>query len=261
MYWAPEMSRFLVVEPMKVASVTSSRGSGAANLMTPDPKEAWADSATGSAATLLVDLGGVRTIDTIFLGYVSPPTPLASWSISGGSADAGEAPIQALTTLCVPDVAGDANPTSHALWTGPARAVRYLAISLTQDVGLALTAGALVVGKSFNADLGQEWGAGRKPIDTGSATQLPSGGFAVVEGARKCLFTWTFGDLSLAEADQLEMLALRLGKTKPGLVIEDDSRTPGLRSRIHYGLFEQWRAYERRNRRQTRWEIGIEEWV
>ena len=38
-------------------------------------------------------------------------------------------------------------------------------------------------------------------MDTGAATPLPSGGFAVVEGVRKRLFTWTFGDLSIEEAD------------------------------------------------------------
>jgi hypothetical protein len=119
----------------------------------------------------------------------------------------------------------------------------------------------LVVGKSFVAELGQEWGAGRQPIDTGTATALPSGGFSTVEGVRKVLFSWTFGDLTRDEADRLELIGLGLGETLPGLVIEDASATAGLRSRIHYGLFKRWRAFERRNHRQTRWEIGIEQWV
>jgi hypothetical protein len=49
--------------------------------------------------------------------------------------------------------------------------------------------------------------------------------------------------------------------SRPALIVENVDRTPGLRQRIHYGLFERWRAFERRNRKQTRWEIGMEEWV
>jgi hypothetical protein len=118
-----------------------------------------------------------------------------------------------------------------------------------------------VIGRAFVAELGREWGSGRQPIDTGVVTTLPSGGFATVSGARKVLLTWTFGDLSEEETDALEDIALELGTTSPGLVIEDASRTAGLRSRIHYGLFKPWRTFERRNRRQTRWEISIEQWV
>ncbi|WP_441102229.1 hypothetical protein, partial [Enterococcus faecium] len=49
--------------------------------------------------------------------------------------------------------------------------------------------------------------------------------------------------------------------SRQALIVENVDRTPGLRQRIHSGLFERWRAFERRNRKQTRWEIGMEEWV
>lgn len=257
------MSRLLIVEPMAVSAIAATRGTGADNLVTPDPKEVWADTTSASAASLTVDLGGVREVDTIFLGYVRPPAAGATWSITGGvAAAADESTIQATTALRVPDVPGAAPAISHALWHGDPQSVRYLGLHVAQAVGSpALTAGVLVVGKAFIAELGQEWGSGRQPIDTGTVTSLPSGGFAVVEGARKALFSWTFGDLSAEETDQLELIGLALGETLPGLVIEDASRTDGLRSRIHYGLFKKWRAFERRNARQTRWEIGIEQWV
>jgi hypothetical protein len=255
------MTVLIAIRPMTVTNVSSSRGSGADNLLTFDPKEVWADTAAGSASIINVDLGSVREIDTVFLGYVSPAAAAASWSITGGAAGASEV-IQADDTLRVPDVADHSPASSHALWFGAPRQVRYLAISVTQPAGSApLTIGVLVVGKAIVTELGQEWGGGRQPIDTGTATSLPSGGFAVVEGVRKRLLNWTFGDLSVAETDQLELLALAVGETSPGLVIEDADRTAGLRSRIHYGLFRQWRPYERRNRKQTRWEIAIEEWV
>lgn len=255
------MSRLMIVEPTRIAAVGASRGSGAANLATHDPKETWIDAASGSAATITVDLGAARAIDTIALLHVRPPAAGATWSIDAG-VGAADTPVLGAATLRVPDVAGEFETVSHALWTGAARTARYVALTLTQPAGAPpLSAGALVIGRAFVAELGQEWGAGRQPIDTGTATALPSGGFSIVEGVRKSLFSWTFGDLTLAETEQLETIALHLGETAPGLVIEDADATPGLRRRIHYGLFKKWRAYERRNRRQTRWEIGIEQWV
>lgn len=256
------MGKLIIVEPMVISAVTSNRGTGAANLLTPDPKEVWADATVGSAATLTLDLGSVRMIDTILLGHVRPPAADAIWSITRGIAGPSEAVLQGAIVLRVPDVANRLPPLSHALWTGAAVAARYLAISVTQPAGAtALTAGVALVGKAFVADLSLEWGAGRQPIDTGNATDLPSGGFGIVEGARKRSFSWTFGDLSLAEADELDMIAEGVGESRPVLVVEDPDRTAGLRSRVHYGLFARFRAFERRNRKQTRWELEVKEWV
>jgi hypothetical protein len=98
-------------------------------------------------------------------------------------------------------------------------------------------------------------------IDSGTVAQLPDGGFATVEGARKRSFGWTLGDLSPAEADELEELLLDHGETIPLLVVEDPAATTGQRNRIHYGLFTGLRAYERRNPAQTRWEFLFEEWI
>lgn len=255
------MSRLAIVEPMRIAAISASRGTGAANLLTRDPKEAWADTAAGTSMAFYLDLGELRTIDTVFLGYVLPPVASAQWQIFGGAVLDDQLAVSSSLLLRAPDVPGTAPPMSHALWHGDPREVRYLTIYVLQPEGAPLTAGVLVVGKAFVAGLGQEWGAGRQPVDTGVATALPSGGFAIVEGARKALFSWTFGDLSTEETDQLELIGLALGETLPALVVEDAAATPGLRSRIHYGLFKRWRAFERRNRRQTRWEIAIEQWV
>lgn len=255
------MSALIIVQPVPITSVTSSRGSGAANLRTRDPKEIWADSAVGSV-TFQIDLGQVRGIDTIYLGYLAPVAAAATWSIKGGVASADEAVFQALLPLHTADLPEAVGGRSHALWFGTVQTARYIAITLTQPAGVApLTAGVLVIGRAFAAELGHEWGAGRQPIDTGSVTSLPSGGFAIVEGVRKLVFSWSFGDLSFAEADQLELIALALGETSPGLVVESPDVPAGLRRRIHYGLFKPWKMFERRNRRQTRWEVAIEDWV
>lgn len=253
------MNTLLIVEPTPF-TVASSRGSGTSNLGTSDPKEVWADVGVGGA-TLTIDLGAVRSIDTIFLGYVSSASAGTRWSISGGRIDPNEQVLQSISSLRVPDAAGTFAVRSHALWTGTPVNVRYLSIIVTQPQGSPpLTIGVLVAGLSVTSERGHEWGAGRRPIDTGSVTSLPSGGFSVVEGARKRALSWTFGDLSLPEVDQIEAIALRRGESATALVIEDATRSAGLWSRCHYGLFK-WRAFERRNRAQTRWEMEIEEWV
>ncbi|WP_242415096.1 hypothetical protein [Sphingomonas panni] len=255
------MTGLLIVEPMPF-TVAASRGTGAANLASADPKEVWADAQAGSAATLTIDLGEVRTIDTVLLGYVRAPAIDARWTITGGVTGAGERSIQADDILRVPDAAGSFRQRTHALWTGAAVAVRYLALTIYQPAGSPpLTAGVLVIGKAWTSIMGREWGPGRQPIDGGSVTALSSGGFAVVEGARKSALSWTFGDLSVEEAGLLEGIADRLGVSRPGLVIEDAARTAGLASRIHYGVFGRWKPPERRNRTQTRWDIAIEQWT
>lgn len=253
------MSTLLIVEPLPF-EVVSSRGTGAANVGTNDPKEVWADTATGSA-TLTIDLGSVVPVDTVFLGYVSPPSVASTWSVSGGHAGPNEQVLQATTSLRVPDAAGTFAVRSHALWNGAVATVRYLAITVTQPAGTPpLTIGVCMAGLSVTSQRGHEWGSGRRLIDTGSVTSLPSGGFSIVEGARKRALTWTFGDLSTPEVDRLEAIALRRGESATALVIEDATRSPGLWSRCHYGLFK-WRAFERRNKAQTRWEMEIEGWV
>ncbi len=256
------MTDLLIVEPIDPLTIAASRGTMAANLVSRSPKDVWADAAGDGGAQITVDLGTVRSIDTILLGYVHPPAAGARWSITGGVGGAGEFAIQPDDALRVPDIVGDVADRTHALWHGPAVEARHLTITLFQPAGAPLlTAGVLAIGRSWSPALGRDWGFGRRPIDTGTTTALADGGFAVVEGVRKRALSWTFADLTPAEADRLESIALRRGRTVPAVVIEDATRSAGLAARIHYGLFGEWRAFDRRNRRQTRWELTFEEWI
>lgn len=255
------MSRLMIVQPLGIAAATASRGTGVDNLRSVDPKEVWMDSAAGGTATITIDLGAAVEIDTILLGYVRGSVAGSTWSITGGLVSADQIAIQPAAALRVQDVPGSFAAVSHALWTGAAVTVRYLAIILGHPGPARLSVGVLAIGKAFSPELGQDWGAGRQPIDTGTATALPSGGFATVEGVVKSGFGCTFSDLSEAETLQLERIAGALGTTRPGLLIEDAARTAGLIARIHYGLFAKWKAFERRNRAQTRWDVSIEQWV
>ena len=251
------MSRVVLGEPRLIAAAAASRGTGADFLRSVSPKEVWMDSATGGTVTITIDLGAAVEIDTIMLGYVRGSEAATTWSITGGLVSADQSVIQAATALRVPDVPGRSASVSHAFWMGGARTLRYLAIALSHPGPARLSAGVLVIGKAFSPD----WGSGRQPIDTGNATALPDGGFATVEGVIKSAFNCTFSDLSEAETLQLEAIAAALGTVRPGLLVEDATRSAGLIARMHYGLFGKWKPFERRNRAQTRWDISIEQWV
>ena len=256
------MGVMLILSPAPVAAIAASRGTGVDNLLTLSPREAWVDAAVGSAATIDLDLGAVRSIDTVFLGHVDPAAAGASWTITGGASGYAETVIKAAGALRVPDSPGQAPTLSHALWHGAAASVRYLRISVTQPGGSpALGAGVVMAGLGFKPALGREWGSGRRPIDMSNVTELPDGGIAVVEGARKRALSWTFGDLSEAETDALESIAMDRGNSRQLLVVEDPAPTAGLLRRIFYCRFDAFRAFERRNRAQTRWELSVTELV
>lgn len=245
-----------------IAAVTASRGSGAANLQTASPREVWMDSAVGSAATIDLDLGAVTAIDTVYLGYVSPPATGATWTITGGASGYADQVIKASGALRAIDTASRAPARTHAFWTGSVVNVRYLRLSLTQPSGSAvLSAGIALVGRAWRPQFNMEFGAGRRVIDTGTVAALPDGGFGTIEGVRKREFNWTLGDLSRDEADALEELLLDHGETIPLVVVEDPDATTGQRARIHYGLFVGLKAFERKNATQTTWQFTLEEWL
>lgn len=254
------MKNLLILQPTPIVSVTASRGSGAANLLTPDPREVWMDSGTGTA-TLVLDFGQPRVINTIFLGHLLPPHVDATWSITGGLIDSTSLLISPVSSLRVPDVTWRSPALSHAFWTGAAVRVRYIRLSVTQPAGSApLSAGVLIAGYALQPAWNHEWGSGRRPIDTNPAVALPDGGFSGVEGVRKSAWFWTLGDLADDELDALWEIALDRGESRPLLVVEDPDRTAGLRRRLHYGIFRQFREFERLTRNRTRWELRIEDW-
>ncbi len=256
------MSNLLLLSPLPISAIAVSRGSGGANLLTRSPKEVWADDAVGSASAINIDLGALTAIDTVYLGYVSPPAAGATWSITGGAAGYAEQVLKASGPLRAVDTATRAPATTHALWTGASATVRYVQILLLQPGGSApLRAGIAMAGRAWRPTFNMEFGAGRRVIDTGTVAALPDGGFSTIEGARKREFNWSLGDLSTAEADALEELLLDHGESVPLLVVEDPDATVGQRARIHYGLFVGLKAFERANPAQTKQQFLFEEWV
>lgn len=256
------MGNVLILSPTPIAAIATSRGSGVANLLTPSPKEVWIDTAVGSVANIDIDFGAVVPVDTVFLGHVFPPAAGATWTITGGTAAYTTTTLKASGALRAVDTASRSPQQTHAFWTGAVANIRYLRLAITQPAGSpVLRAGVVLAGKDWQPQFNMEFGSGRRVIDTGTVASLPDGGFATMTGARKRAFSWTLGDLSVAETDALEELLLDHGETVPLLVVSDPDATTGQRSRIHYGLFTGLKAYERRNAAQTRFDFQFEEWI
>lgn len=239
------MSNILILAPLPIAGVTGP-GTAPANLLTPDPREAWI--APGGNPALTIDLGVAATFDTVFLGYVAVP--------------AGQITLQADTVL------GAANLAPARLVSRPAHALLVLAqpvtarnLTLTVAAGAAFSAGILMIGDGFTPGWNYEWGAGRTPIDTGTRDRLQGGGFAIDLGIRKSSWQCTLGDLTDDEREQLYAIALDRGQTQPVLLVEDPAQTAGLAERIHYGTFDRIEVYERKDADLNSWAVRVEDWV
>lgn len=256
------MGKLLLLPRLPIAAIATSRGTGAGNLLTFSPKEVWADNAVATAATIDIDLGAVMSIDSVFLGYVTPPAAAASWTITGGATGYTDGVIKASGSLRLVDTATRTPARTHAFWTGAAVSVRYLRLSVLQPTGSpALTIGIVMVNRAWRPTFNMEFGSGRRIIDTGTVAALPDGGFSTIEGVRKREFNWTLGDLSIEEADALEDMLLDHGESVPMLIASDPDATTGQRARFHYGLFVGLKTFERANPTQTTQQFTFEEWV
>ncbi len=256
------MANIMIVDPVPVSAVTV-RGTGADNLLTADPREVWIDTGDAGFIVMDIDLGSIRPVDTVALCSIFNAAPGLSWFIQGGTGTWDEVLLMDWAPLRVPERPGSLRTMTHALWSGSDQVVRYVRIGI--DLGgvpdAALTIGRLIVGDKFQPEYNNEWGAGRGVRDTSTVTRLPTGGVAVVEGAKYGTFSWTLGDLSEEETDRLYEMQLSSGESRPVLVVEDPDRTAGLRNRIHYGGLTGLRAYDRRNKRQTSWQMSVEDWT
>jgi hypothetical protein len=251
------VSRIIIVAPYVLASIAPSRGSGGSNLKTPDPREAWFDTAT-SEMTIAIDLGTVRAIDTVFLGYTNAGSS-AAWSISCGVAAPNESSFLAERGM----IASTKAPSGrrHALaWRDEPIDARYLTLTIEKGSGDPLWAGVLVVGSAFQPSKSHELGSGRWVGDTGTRERTKAGGFAVDEGVATSGWQWTLGDLTDAEVDQLYQIARDRRQTRSVLVVEQPDYTTGQPERCHWGMFDRLEPYDRRVAGMTRWGFRIEEW-
>lgn len=247
----------LIISPLTIAAVAASDGTGAANLLSPSPREVWRAAAVG-ASTIDLDFGAVVTLDTVFLGFTNA-TAGATWSLSTmtGPGGAGLSIISASATLRVAQSTGARHHGFMRLAVPVA--TRYLRLGLIQ-VGGAVPLQAGIVLAGLATERAYEYRAGRGAIDLSKRTEMLDGGFAVERGAIKGSFRFTLSDLDDDAVEELWKLVIEVGEQSPLLLVEGHDDAP-LFSQLHYGLFDRLEPYEREDPAQTRWGLSIRDWV
>lgn len=251
------MSALIFVKPIPfLTTLASGRDPTEANLNTPNPKEAYFAPST-ALQFFVADMGSAQSVDTGFLGYTNAKDGVVV-EFRVGNDPGGTGAVSLGAHVVARD--GSARPY-HALVKGATLVGRYLFCIVTGTDPVKLIAGVLAGGKALQPTFGHEWGAGRRVLDTGAKERLKSGGFGVDRGVRASAWQWTLGDLTDAEADALNELALDVGETSSVLVVEDPDQTAGLSKRCHWGMFTGLEAFERIAPGATRWAWKVEDWA
>lgn len=250
------MSGVLIVKPLPIAAVPTVNGSGAANLLTADPNEAWI-AASAAPLAMDIDMGAAIEADSFYLGYTNAATA-AAWTIASGTGlGTGLTVIKPSGPMRAADSEG---PRHHcfARLAAPVTA-RYFRLTLAQAGASPLFAGALVIGKAFEKH--REYGPGRSAIDTGLRQDLPGGGFGTGDGVVKAQFAFSFIDITAAEERQLWSIKKDRGLRRPLVVVEDADLAAGQNEAIHYGVFDRFQPIERANAVDRRWAGALIEWT
>ncbi len=248
------MSGVLIIAPLKVAALAVTSGTGKDNLLTASPREVWA---AGSTATqnIDIDMGTAVTVDSFFVGSTNAGAASA-WTISTGTGlGTGLTVVKPSGAARAADSLGP-HHMFHRL-SAPVTS-RYFRITVSGQTGAALYAGNIVLGLAFEQF--RELGGGRQPLDTGARQSQSDGGFGSGSGVVKALFNWTFIDLSEADIHRLWGIVRQVGLRSPCVVVEDAGLAVGQNEAIHYGVFEKFQPYERREVDETRWSFSHEEW-
>ncbi|SCW56333.1 hypothetical protein SAMN02927924_01381 [Sphingobium faniae] len=250
------MSGVLIIKPLPIAAVPTVTGTGAANLLTVDPNEAWIASGTGPR-NIDVDMGSEVTVDSFYLGYTNADGA-ALWRI-----DRATGPGTGLVTVKAagPMRAADSEGPRHHCFARLAAPVvsRYFRLVVNHPGPASLYAGALVIGLAFEKH--RERNGGRGLLDTGVRQDLPSGGFGIGDGVVKAQFSFSFIDLSAAELRRLWSINKDRGLRRPVVIVEDADLTAGLNEAIHYGTFDRFQPYEGTDADETRWSCSHIEWA
>lgn len=246
----------IILRPLPILSVTTSAGTGSANLLSPQPKEIWRGDVPGGH-DILVDLGGDQAVDCFFLGFTNAEAG-TTWQInrlaSPGGASTNLSPYLAVRA------ADSLGPRHHAFiqLAAPVNG-RFFQIRTYHPGPSPMQVGALAIGKAFVAPY--EYDSGRQAIDTGTREDLADGGFGMGAGVVKSGLRWTFPDLSPADRRALWAIVKDRGIRKPVVVVEQTGEDAGLAEEVHYGCFDRFEPYARRAPSSTRWALSMTSWV
>lgn len=237
-----------------IAFVPTAGGTGAANLVTPSPREIWVAAGAG-AQSIDLDLLVVQDVDSFYLGFTNARAD-AVWTIQsiagiGGAVTATHVDAQPIR------LQGNIRSRYPAFVRLPAPVNgRYFRVTVNQPA-TAMQIGILAVGLAIVWPYA--YGSGRVPIDTSRVTALPDGGFGVDPGIVKSAFQWRFVDLDETVLDKLWAIAEEVGESKPLVCVEGPDYPPKATS-VHWGIFRRFDYYEREDAASSKWALGIEEW-
>lgn len=262
------MLEMILMEPIDLTiggaapgpALAVSRGAGAANLITNDPREVWQDSAVASAVNFDIDLGANTAWDTIVLLNTNAHPTGSLWVVSTGTASYTTTTLLTAVPRATSEDVLDA--TGPAFFYSPGgQNTRYIRLAVTQPSGQAnLTCGGVLVGKSWKPSFPRERGAGRIPLDTGSRQRLQDGSLAVVSGKLVSGFSWTFADLDYPDLAALWGIFRRRRTTERIVLVEDPEATV-YAEEIHYGTLTDLQKFERNDATKSRWVLSMEDWI
>lgn len=241
-----------IFAPVSTAAIAASTLTDSGRLLTASPKEVAYKAGAGTV-TIDIDLGAIMPVSAIYLGGMSSAL---NFTVTGGTVGYTTTAIGVSTTAH--KLSGLA--PRKTMMTFTELNVRYIRLDgPAAPDGFQI--GNLVIGKAFRPTYGHEWGAGRTIGDTGSATQLLSGDFGILDGARFRQWDFTLGDLTDDEVEALDDFLMTVGNTRQVVVCEDTAQTNYLDARTHYGLFDKIDKFERLIPGATKWSLKVKEWV
>lgn len=246
------MSLLAICQPLPIAAIAASAGSGAANLLTENPREAFVAAAAG-AASVTIDLGAAVEVDTFFLGFTNAAAAdRFTISIGEGSVQQVAAGTFAHSYRW--------SALRHAFAVLPAPVTtRYVTIATTTAAGLI--AGVVAVGRSIRPWAGHEFGGGRPISDGSQVDRLASGGFGIERGVAAGGWQWTMPALTDEERDRLYALALDVGVGGTVLVLEDPETVLGANEAAHWGVLQKLEPYVRQQPGETKWAMQVGDWA
>lgn len=207
----------LLCRPLALTALTSTALSPA-NLLLDRLGRAATFPAGTSQATF--DLGAATSIDTIAL-IATNAAAGATWTITLSNNADMSAPVRTIAASAI-NASADALRRVHrqGLKTFAATNARYVRITVTTAV--ALQAGRLVVGKSFQPSEQRDYGWDFKVVDSGEAKRTSTGLDDIAIRGKVLALSWIWSSLTEAEArGTLLDLVAYAGETRDLLVCLD----------------------------------------
>ncbi len=245
-----------ILRPAAATVLASTNVTSAANVLSAEPKQvAIAGVAAATQSVIVIDLGTIQQIDTLFIGYSrgNDDGLACLYSQVYGNVDG------AFAADLAPLPSAVAGARKHRL-VQLAEPVSLRYITLLKTLSSPLEIGVVAAGLAFRPQWGAELGGGVGLIDTSGVTRRRDGGFGIDPGVVAAQLQWTFSDLSAAEVAQLYALLSTIGTSRPAIVIEGDDDGPATTEEVHYGTFTRLEPYERLQPGLTRWGLRFEAW-